>query len=302
VEAYKILVLTYIYLEEPDRADENMLHILQTDNFFEPIESDQNEFKNLYKKFRTKPVITFGLRAGLNQTYVKTLENDYITAESEDAGTYTPNLGFNIVISLEKQFGDRFSVNPEIGYISSGFTYNNDHVFPNDPESTGEQPQPSIATYKFIQTRAQLNLLGQYKLFSIAKRKEKGLGRVALDPYILGGVGFGYLLSSSFEGVLEQPDGEATIDNTASFKPFSVSAILGGGIKYKMGAIYLTADIRYSYGLMNITDEKNRYTQIPENISLNDSFVYVQDNISLNNAMLHVGILYPYFIPKKLIK
>ena len=34
VEAYKLLCLSYIYLEEPEKADQAMLNILQTDNYF----------------------------------------------------------------------------------------------------------------------------------------------------------------------------------------------------------------------------------------------------------------------------
>jgi hypothetical protein len=301
VEAYKILVLTYIYLEEPAKADENMLAILETDHFFEPIESDQNEFKNLYKKFRTKPVITFGVRGGLNQTLVTTMENDFITAESENGGTYTPNLGFNVMLSVEKQFGERFVINPEIGFITSAFTYNNENVFSDDPDEDGSVDQ-SVATHKFTQSRGQLNLLVHYKLFNAAKRKQKGLGKSTLDPYVFAGPAAGYLLQSTFDGILELPDAEQTVDNTDSFSPLSVSAVVGAGIKYKMGPIYLTADLRYQHGLLNVTNEKNRYAQSPENIVMTRTFGYVQDNMSLNHAMIQVGITYPYFVPKKLIK
>src|SRR6187549_1035341 len=34
VEAYKLLCLSYIYLEEPQKADEAMLNLLRTDHYF----------------------------------------------------------------------------------------------------------------------------------------------------------------------------------------------------------------------------------------------------------------------------
>src|SRR6187549_4097983 len=35
-QAYKLLVQSYIYLEEPEKADEAMLQLLSTDHFFKP--------------------------------------------------------------------------------------------------------------------------------------------------------------------------------------------------------------------------------------------------------------------------
>src|SRR5690348_11970776 len=54
VEAYKLLCLSYIYLEEPAKADEAMLDLLRTDHYFEINETtDPAEFVALYKTFRT---------------------------------------------------------------------------------------------------------------------------------------------------------------------------------------------------------------------------------------------------------
>src|SRR6478609_109001 len=45
VEAYKLLVLAYIYLEEPTKADEAMLNLLNTDHYFKINEAtDPAEF------------------------------------------------------------------------------------------------------------------------------------------------------------------------------------------------------------------------------------------------------------------
>jgi hypothetical protein len=67
VEAYKILCLTYIYLEEPAKADESMLSILRTDPYFQINEAvDPAEFVALYKTFRTTPIYRIGAKLGVN--------------------------------------------------------------------------------------------------------------------------------------------------------------------------------------------------------------------------------------------
>src|SRR6187402_851971 len=67
VEAYKLLTQTYIYLEEPEKADEAMLNLLRTDHYFEVSEAvDPAEFVALYKTFRTTPTYRFGAKLGSN--------------------------------------------------------------------------------------------------------------------------------------------------------------------------------------------------------------------------------------------
>lgn len=301
VEAYRILILTYIYLEEPAKADENMLQLLGTDNFFKPIESDQVEFKNLYNKFRTRPVFSVGLRAGLNQTFINTRKNYFNAAEAQGNGTYTPNLGVNLTLVFETEYKKKFVINPELMFNTQAFTYNNDRVFTNDfqgddPSTTTVETDNEVATatHKITQTRIQLNLLMQYKL---------GTGK--LNPYVFLGPTAGYLLKSSFDGLLQLENNEeiaGKIDNTANYEPFNYSVMAGGGFKYKMGSVYLTGDLRIQYGLLNAVSTRNRNKQTPENIQLTNQFLYTDNDFSIQQAMFHVGIIYPYFKPKKLIK
>jgi hypothetical protein len=127
VEAYRILVLTYIYLEEPAKADEAMLNILHTDNFFEPNPaSDPVEFQMLYKKFRTKPLFKLGLKFGVNTNHIDVIENHYIWAASRGTGEYKSKFGIQIGVIFEKDLKylkERMIFNPEFFYSSSGFIY-----------------------------------------------------------------------------------------------------------------------------------------------------------------------------------
>jgi virulence-associated protein VapD len=158
--------------------------------------------------------------------------------------------------------------------------------------------QFSTVTHKIVHTRAQLNLLAQYKF------KETKLSESRIEPYVLAGPTIGYLLSSSFDGLLQVEnnyENAGNLDNTNSYDPIAFSLMAGAGFKYKMGSIYITADVRYQYGLFNIVNEKNRYTT-PENNTLRNVYLYEDNDFSLQQGMFHVGIVYPYFKPKKLKK
>jgi hypothetical protein len=304
VEAYKILILTYIYLEEPEKADENMLQLLRTDHFFALSASDPIEFKNLYRKFRSKPVFSVGAKLGVNQSYASVIGNYYVKAESAGYGEYKPELGFQFALVFEKSLmkkgnndETKFTLAPELMYATQSFTYNNDHIFLNDYEDQiDENEDDKFATdaHKTVQTRIQINALGQYKL-----------GTSKFNPYVTVGPSAGYLMSSSFEGLLTIEDRFEVadpVDNAASYKAFNFSVIAGAGAKFKLGSIYLTADLRYQYGLFNVVDESKRYEYTSENNYRLFRYGFVNNDFSLSQAMFNIGLIYPYFNPKKVIK
>src|SRR6478609_1558916 len=83
VNAYRLLTLANIYLEEPEKADENMLKLLQTEHFYEPNEQvEPAEFIGLYKTFRTKPVFNIGLKFGPNSTIPMISSQYYVSGGS----------------------------------------------------------------------------------------------------------------------------------------------------------------------------------------------------------------------------
>src|SRR6185503_8750501 len=66
-ETYRLLTLAYIYLEEPEKADQMMLELLKTDHFFEINPAlDPAEFIALYKKHRTTPLFRVGAKFLVN--------------------------------------------------------------------------------------------------------------------------------------------------------------------------------------------------------------------------------------------
>ena len=68
-------------------------------------------------------------------------------------------------------------------------------------------------------------------------------------------------------------------------------------MKYKIGEIYFNGEVRYQYGLNNVINSSTRSQ--PE--SLYD-YGFQFDDFRINTLSVSLGILYPYFSPKKLIK
>jgi hypothetical protein len=94
VEAYKLLTLTYIYLEEPQQANEAMRKVLETDHFFQiNPEIDPAEFVALYNTFRTEPVYSLGLKFGPSLVVPSVFRNYYVASDAAGSGEYSPGIG-----------------------------------------------------------------------------------------------------------------------------------------------------------------------------------------------------------------
>jgi hypothetical protein len=302
VEALQILVLSYIYLEEPKKADDKMIELLKSDHFFELTGSEPIEFQNLYKKFRKYPVFKLGLKFGVNQAQVNTIKNYYVLGESEGKGVYSSSIALQYGLSFEKALiKQQLFINPEAFLSTLVLNYKNTSIYHDDPALDGITQRPASVTHKITQQRIQLNILAQYIIGNNESLNRK------LTPYIFGGPAIAYLSSSSFTGehAIESKDnvkGE-TIDNTERYNPINVSLIAGAGARLKIGGLYISGDLRYQYGFFNVVNGDNRYKDNTTNMQkLLWQYAYVDNDFSINQIVFNIGLIYPIFSPKKLIK
>jgi hypothetical protein len=295
VEAYKTLTLAYIYLEEPEKADEAMLNLLSTDHFFQTDENlDPAEFISLYKKFRTWPLFRAGIKLGVSATLPEVMADYYVTGNSNGQGKYSPSVGFTIGLAFEKdlfrtsksKFLNRLILNPELSFTGRGFKYALESIYESDegdPLGSSEAP--------VTQSWLDLNAVLQYQVRP---------GN-AFNPYVGLGGGVNYLMSASSngfqtasEGVEQGPD----FDLTPQFEQLNYSIIAMAGLKLRVGGIYLTGDIQYQYGLMNVVSTENRYS----NPELHLGYGLVFDDLRQHTVTARIGVLYAYFKPLKLIR
>lgn len=301
IEAYRMLTLTYIYLEEPTQADAEMIHLLNTDHFYtiDP-DIDPIEFKNLYKKFRTDPVYRIGLKLGANTTHIGLLANRYIWGQGK--GEYSSTPGFQAGVVFEKDMPwlkKKITLAPEALYNANSFTYINSGILSEQPENLGEEnpstDDPNTGSQEQIisQTRIQLNALIQYRI------EKEYLLADKFTPYVTLGPSVNYLLSSEFVGNTDadEPVTGTGIKNTDSYKRITFSVIAAAGVKFRFGGFYLAAELRHQYGFGNIVNTDNLY----DNKELL-SYGYVDNDFKMSQTMFNLAFIFPRFHPKKLIK
>jgi len=281
VNAYKLLTLTHIYLEEPEKADEMMLALLRTDTEFKVNDAvDPAEFVALYKTFRTYPVYRVGGKLGGIAAAPSISSADFV---DDGSNQYSYNFGFSGMFSAEIPLGVRakkLTLNPELAFQILSFNGTNSGA---DPVKVTEATE--------TQAWISLPVSMQYSLF------ERGITNL----FVSGGISADYLLSSSVKIFSDRGDENSTVSENSyevlqQRNNFNTGLILSTGYKRKLGKGYLLLEARYKMGLLPMLTKADTY----ENSILVYNYHYVDGIFKLNTLTLSVGYVLNRYHPKKL--
>jgi hypothetical protein len=279
VEAYKLLTLAYIYLEEPTKADEAMLNLLKTDNYFEiNTTTDPAEFIALYKTFRTKPIYRLGGKIGANASQPNVVEA--VEANSGES-KYNYQVGFQLHITAEIPLTDRLTLNPALGIQQKTFGYKNTVNFTDTAFTT---------TASEKQSWISLPVSLQYQ-FTNSK----------LNPYISLGVQGDYLLNASIEGERQRKGYQLieskSFDLDPQRKKFNLSVIAAAGAHIKFGGGFIVTEVQFAYGLSQLNSKESAFN-IDNNLVF--QYGYADSIYKLNSLSVSAGYVHNIFKPKKL--
>lgn len=281
INAYKLLTLTYIYLEEPAKADESMLALLRIDTEFKVNDAvDPAEFVALYKTFRTYPIYRVGGKLGATASAPSIVSADYI---DDGSNSYSHSFGFNGTVSAEiplNKHAKKLTLNPELAFQLLSFKGTN----------SGADPV-RVTEGKETQGWISLPLSVQYALY------EKGITQY----FIAGGISADYLLSSSIRIVSNRGEDNSAISENSfdvieQRRNFNTGLLLSTGFKRKIGKGFLIAEVRYKMGLRPMLSKADTY----ENSVLVWNYKYVDGIFKLNCLSVSVGYLLNRYHPKKL--
>ncbi len=281
VATYKLLTLTYIYLEEPVRADEMMLALLRTDTEFQVNDAvDPSEFVALYKTFRTHPIYRIGGKLGVIAAAPSVVTSEFV---NDGTNKYTHNYGFSAAVSAEIPLGvltNKFTLNPEFAIQMVSF---------NTTNSGADAVQ--VTDGHENQLWASLPVSVQYTLFQ----------RRITNVFVAAGLSADYLLSSSIRIFGDRGDGVATISENSftvidQRNRFNSAFILSAGFKRKIGNGFLIGEVRYRQGLLPMLTKADVY----ENSTLVHDYHYVDGIFRVNSLSISIGYILNRYNPKKL--
>ena len=139
--------------------------------------------------------------------------------------------------------------------------------------------------------------------------------RGKVNPFVSAGISPGLLTKSAtqnIEGVYQVTNEDGTIEEfpvqprpkigTTNMKNrFNYSALVGGGINYKIGLNYVVFEARYSMGMLNVTDIKDRMLDDSiEARELKFPTGQIDDDFKIDNLSFFIGFVKPLYKPRKI--
>jgi hypothetical protein len=278
VEAYKLLTLAYIYLEEPKKADEAMLNLLRTDHYFEiNAATDPAEFIALYRTFRTNPIYRIGAKIGANASQPNVVES---VEANQGTSKYQYRINVQFHVAVDIPLTQSLTLCPELGIMQRSFKYENIVTY---------QDTTFISTVTETQSWASLPLTIQYQF-----------NKFSFKPYIALGVQADYLLGSTLSAERIRQGFQSIQQESEDFKgmreKLNLSVLAAAGARFKLGGGFVIAEVRFAYGLANVSSKESAF----QSNQLSFKYGYADSIFKVNSLSVTAGYVYNIFNPKKL--
>lgn len=294
LQAFKLIILSYLFDDDIEKADEFMLKFLTEYPAYESVATDPREFVVLMESYNTDPVLMLGGGIGGNLTHaIPTLLagiNDFVDHD----GDFVPGgLGFNASFTVERRLIPQLVLSAELSFFNNRY----DYYLDNDDEiiiPSAEITDFSIVEYYETQNLLKLPISIYYEFTS-----------TSFKPYVRLGVSPGILLTASGESIRKYAHtGDIRFDDIEvanvslmeGRRFFNMWAFMGIGFNYKVGPGNFFLDARYYANLFNQVKPGTNSFLFPK---LSWSQYYVGDHFLLNNYGITAGYMFPIYSPKK---
>ncbi|HEY9049065.1 MAG TPA: porin family protein [Ohtaekwangia sp.] len=302
--AYLLLAETYLLLEDPFGAEKSYLEVLRANpEFLTDEKRDPIDLVYLSSKFTSTSIFTLSARVGPNVSFVRTLV---------DRGTYSDDVkksnilkpGFQVGVGVDWNYDDHLSVMLEGNFVFSAYRQRVTGMFGRDELSVFDR-----------QTWVRLPIAVKY---SASKGQYRPYGYIGFSWDLL----LGDRATIQYKDQNYNPETERveSIDRESpilKFKSkrnaFNHSIFIGGGVKYKVKLDYIFADLRYSFGMTNLVNDKNSiYDYKNQTDGTSEGFqdsgdgafrwAHIDDLFRMDNLFISVGYIHPLYKPRKLKK
>jgi hypothetical protein len=277
VNAYKLLIQTHLFSDDKQTADEEMYQFLKEFPEYAIASTDPKEFVNLYRTYRTDPILKIEASVGANLSMPSVKE--YYGVESLNSSTpeYSSNAGVNVEVNyLGPLFGDFDG--------SFGFSF----IF----SRIGYWSEP----YDFTSIAATYNDI--YIGLPLALKYNKRL--MGLDFFAKGGFEPIYLISSTINFTRELSLGQDPITGTENItqyqKRFDIRPLLSVGMHYNIGNAQLMLTAGVKFGTIMPTNRDKRY----DYEDLYDKYYFIADDFFVHQTFISLSYIFSIYNPKKL--
>ena len=133
IEAYRMLTITYLYLDDPIGAESSFLALLKEDPEYRVSANDPVELEYLSRQYITTPIISWTGKAGVNFSTVTILNYNRLDSDNNSKPSYNVGAGFVAQGGLEVHFSKVVGLNMELE-LSSRSLVRDSKLFEGNPE------------------------------------------------------------------------------------------------------------------------------------------------------------------------
>lgn len=277
--AYKLLIQTYLFSEQTEKADGVMLKFLKEFPSYSIAVNDPKEFINLYSTYRTKPIFKVEIKGGFNFCMPKFIEPFGVGNTSKGHPTYKSKLGYNVEVDFINKLYKDFEYSIGASLTLSNFDYSNKPF-----------------EYSTVTGTFKNNYLG----LPVAVRYNYKFKTVNLFTKV--GLEFVYLFQSSVNLTrtdinVGRSEPYTGIENLLlSHKKFDVRPLLaiGTALKVRNAQFLITAGFKFS--TITQLNRQKAYS----NPLLQEKYFFVEDELLLNQSFISFSYIQPIYKPKKI--
>lgn len=286
IEAYKLIILAYLFDDNQYEAEKNMLEFLKKYPEYEVMPNDPVEFVYLFESYKTKAIISLGFTLGPNFTNPRIIEPWYAGGDDMNISyANSTGAGFHMGLNLSRYISNSFFLNVGLNYMGSRYSFMDKIAYPYKQEDL----QTTETTFDEKLSRLDIPLTIAYELSSRN-----------INFYLCAGFSVGSIykvigIPSKTYGEELPPVTGADIVMTDYREKLIYSSIMGTGLKFKVPRGYLVSDFRYYIGLNNIIKPESRN----EITDLWSTYLYIDDDYSINSFTISIGYYLSFYKPGK---
>jgi hypothetical protein len=284
IEAYKLIVLSYLFDDNQFEAEKTMLEFLKKFPEYEIMPNDPVEFVYLFETYRTTSVFSFGFTAGFNLSDPRIMVPYSVFDMNNVSLKNTMKPGFQVGIGLGRYISRKMLFNLEFNFAENRYSFTDKIIVP----LSGIDGINSV-TYSERLYKAEIPLSVAYE-FNAKK----------VHYFIR--TGFSIARITGVTGVAARKYAEempAITGETMNMQDYRNSmlygAIVASGIRYKVPRGVITVEFRANIGLNNIVSPENRF-KLQQQIFKS---YYLDDDFSLIIFSLSAGYYFSFYKPKK---
>ena len=280
--AYKLIIQTYLFEDQLDKADSAMLDFLRRNPEYKLSETDHSSFVHLYNTFQVDPLVQISLRLGTNLPFTTFVSLKPVDDSAPDAQYSAGALNFYGGAEAKFRLTSRFDINVEGAFSMITFS-KKDKIM-----------DIGTAHYNERQSRIEVPVSVSYNI------KTFGL----FTPYVRLGAGPAFLISSVATASFSKADVNGQdisgpdINRKDARIALDIFGLAGAGFKVKTRGGYFFTEVRSNMGVFNQTKREDVLSETHSSSELN-GYHQADDDFNINTLNFSIGYTQIFYKPFK---